>query len=106
MVFVEAGQNEDLGRIQQNVDHLIEIRLPRGGGRLEGWSYDFPGNPNARADNSNSQYAVLALYMGRVGGARIDPKIWEEIRDFYTRTQSDDGGWSYAPLDRGAFRKD
>ncbi len=106
MVFVEAGYNEDLGRVQRNVDHLIDIRLPRGGGRLDGWSYDYPGNPGARADNSNSQYAVLALYMGRVGGAKINSKIWEEIREFYTRTQGDDGGWSYAPLDRGAFRKD
>jgi hypothetical protein len=105
MVYAEAGYNEDRGRIQQNVDHLIKARVIRGG-QLEGWSYDYAGNPNARADNSNTQYALLALHMGRVGGAKIDAAVWKEIREFYKRTQNADGGWSYAPADRGPFRKD
>jgi hypothetical protein len=102
MVFVEAGQNEDRGRIQSNVDHLLKIRIYRGG-QLDGWGYDFAGNAGVRADNSNSQYALLALHMGRLGGAKIDPAVWKEIRDFYKRTQNADGGWSYGPDGRGAF---
>jgi hypothetical protein len=103
MVYVEAGLAEDKGRVQANVDHLIKIRLPGGGKPLEGWSYDYPSNPGTRADNSNTQYALLGLYMGRVGGAKIDRKVWEEIRDFYIRTQNDDGGWGYTTEGRGAF---
>jgi hypothetical protein len=102
MVFVEAGLNEDRGRVQRNVDHLVKSRIYRGG-KLDGWGYDFAGNVGIRADNSNTQYAVLALYMGRVGKAKIDPAVWEEIRDFYRRTQNRDGGWSYGTDNRGAF---
>jgi hypothetical protein len=105
MVYAEAGFNEDRGRIQQSVDHLIKTRVVRDG-RLEGWSYDYAGNRNARADNSNTQYALLGLHMGRIGGAKIDATIWTEIRDFYKRTQNEDGGWDYVPNDRGPFRKE
>ncbi len=100
MVFVEAGYNEDRGRVQTNVDHFLKTRLYRGG-LFEGWGYDLSGHGGGRADNSNTQYAMLALHMGRVGGAKIDPAVWEEIRAFYRRTQAKDGGWSYLPDGRG-----
>ncbi|MCI0459037.1 MAG: DUF4159 domain-containing protein, partial [Gemmataceae bacterium] len=102
MVYAEAGFAEDKGRIQENVSRLVKIRILRNG-LLDGWSYDQPGNPNRQADNSNTQFALLALHVGRLAGAHIDRKVWEEIRQFYIRTQNDDGGWSYAPRDRVAF---
>lgn len=96
MVYAEAGLSEDRGRIQKNVNHLIEKRIPPEG-PMQGWSYDFAEGGSNRADNSNTQYAVLGLYMGKLGGATIDPKIWEAIRGLYTRTQHENGGWTYAP---------
>ncbi len=104
MVYVEAGNFDDRQRIQENVSHLIETRKRDKNGKLQGWSYDRPGSPNLYPDNSNSQYAMLALHMGRVGGARIDPAIWKEILAFYQESQNDDGSYGYAPYGNGAFR--
>jgi hypothetical protein len=96
MVFVEAGFPEDLARIQRNVDWLVNARVRRGK-ELQGWGYrgSSPG-----ADNSNTQYALLGLWAGRLGGAKIDKEVWESIRDFYTRTQEPAGGWYYIPAYR------
>jgi hypothetical protein len=96
MVFVEAGFNEDRERVQKNVDWLISTRLPPDGKTLEGWSYG-RRDANGKPDNSNTQYAVLGLHYGKLGGAVIPREVWEAIRDFYTRTQTDEGGWLYSP---------
>jgi hypothetical protein len=106
MVYVRAGQPEDQGRIQANVDHLLRIQVRDGRGRLEGWSYDHPGNPGARTDNSNTHYAVMALHTARAAGAKIKREVWEGIREFYLRAQNDDGGWGYTVDTHGPFRKD
>jgi Domain of unknown function (DUF4159) len=92
MVFVEAGQKEDSERIQQNVDWLIKARIKEGGD-LVGWTYT---QSRSAADNSNTQYALLALHAGRTAGAKIPKQIWREIQAFYTRTQQPAGGWIYA----------
>jgi hypothetical protein len=93
MVFVEAGKARDTLRIQENVDWLIKHRV-MDGDKLLGWTYgsahkSFP-------DNSNSQYAVLALHAGRTAGARIPREVWESLRDFYIRSQQGNGGWVYS----------
>jgi len=76
-------------RIQKNSDWLIEKAIRRGD-NLEGWSY--PGQD--LADNSNTHFAVVALHSATLAGAKIDAKIWEQIRDLYSRTQLA-GGWGY-----------
>jgi hypothetical protein len=48
------------------------------------------------ADNSNTQYAVLALHAARLAGAKIKDSVWRQIQKFYTETQRADGGWIYA----------
>jgi len=53
-------------------------------------------------DNSNSQFAVLALWAAEtLAGARVPKKTWERIRDAYGRTQADDGAWPYRTSGRG-----
>jgi hypothetical protein len=92
MVLAEVGEQRDLFQIQSNVDWLIGAavtgnRKPLGqGGKLEGWSYQ--ANSSSRADNSNSQYALLGLWAGQQAGAKIDKSVWEAIREFYSFTQS------------------
>jgi hypothetical protein len=97
MVFVEAGQVEDKERIRENVKWLIDARV-LSGNQLRGWTYQRGGGQGATADNSNTQYALLGLWAGRQGGVEIKREIWESIRDFYVRTQEEDGGWGYAPV--------
>jgi len=92
MVLVEAARPQDLERIQENVKHLLKIAI-KDGGNLQGWSYDRSGQ-NVRPDNSNTQYAILALWVARQSG--VDKALWEQVRDYFTRTQSKTGAWSYA----------
>src|SRR5262245_62014941 len=99
MVFAAAGQNEDKERIQRNVDWLISAPCSgpiKGGRPLTGWTYNKGGGV---PDNSNTQYALLGLHEGFAAGAKVDPEVWEAIRDFYVRTQykqgADRGGWHY-----------
>lgn len=94
MVFAEAGLPEDRERIAANVRWLLSARIYRDG-KLEGWTYK-PG-PALQTDNSNSQYALLGLWAGRQAGVPIEASVWEEIRDFYIRTQQAGGGWIYSP---------
>jgi hypothetical protein len=72
------------------------------------WSYQLPSlktrekadeerprRPQA-GDNSNSQFAVLALWAASaLAGYEVPLPTWLRIQAFYTRTQLADGGWSY-----------
>ncbi len=101
MVLAEAKQKRDLPRIQENVDWLIQNAM-RKGNRIWGWSY--PPN-NSMPDGSNTQYALLGLYAGKMAGARVDDDTWKQIREMYLstlRSESDSiGSWAYMPDLRG-----
>lgn len=61
-----------------------------------------PRRPSAAGDNSNSQYAVLALWAAEaLAGCKVPRKTWLRIQDFYGRTQGGDGTWGYRPATRG-----
>jgi hypothetical protein len=99
MVYAAAGETQDRDRIQKNVDWILRARRYETVGgvrRLKGWSYQASGTD---ADNSNTGYAVLGLHQGRVAGATIDPKAWEEIQEFYSRHTEGDAvsyfNWGY-----------
>src|SRR5262249_23183888 len=96
MVFAEARQKVDLPQIAKNVAWFEKHAL-RGERGLAGGSY--PGN--AVADNSNTQYALLGLYAAKTAGVKVNDKLWQDILDYYARTQHPDarnpraGYWSY-----------
>jgi hypothetical protein len=92
MVFYEARKSEDSERIQRNVNWLVKNRK-KDGDRLLGWTYK--ANAGTAPDNSNTQYALLGLHAGRLAGAKVPQGVWKEIRDFYRRTQTSEGGWIY-----------
>ena len=101
MVLAEVGEAKDKDIIQRNVNLLLEGRVYVNG-KFVGWSYT--KSPQPDSDNSNTQYALLGLLAGRQAGIKIPEKDWEEIRDFYMRTQivtekapEKVGGWGYKP---------
>jgi hypothetical protein len=61
--------------------------------RLTGWSYPFA--PNQACDGSNTNYAVFGLSVAADAGAKVDPKVWAEVRELYVRSKGSDG-WSYS----------
>lgn len=108
MVLAEVGDEKDLFQIQTNVDWLLNAAATSNGkrlgegGKLQGWSYET--SSSNRADNSNTQYALLGLWAGRQAGAKIDRSVWESIQEFYKSSQCNStmnarglpmAGWTY-----------
>jgi len=105
MVLAEANRPDlDKEKIQGNVNWLLAGRIYNKQNMLVGWSYTQKSDADIPYDNSNAQYALLGLWAGQRAGAQIDATIWQEIREFYTRTQHqdgrDDGSWNYASFNR------
>lgn len=98
MAFAEARQPQDLPRIQENADWLLENAVKQGG-KIAGWSY--PRQAPQFPDGSNTQYALLGLYAARQAGAKIPDPAWVQIREFYEATAKPDGPtaafWGYLP---------
>ncbi|HEV3447193.1 MAG TPA: prenyltransferase/squalene oxidase repeat-containing protein, partial [Gemmataceae bacterium] len=99
LVFSHAKRPQDKELIQRNVDWLLAARCREPNGPLLGWTYS---KLRSRiTDNSNTQFAVMALHAGEHAGAIVQERDWEEIRDLYLRTQQADGGWVYNPALQG-----
>jgi hypothetical protein len=100
MALARAGLEKDRELIQRNVNWLLKQRMP------EGWNYgERTDNVPLSADNSNTQYAVLALHYARQAGAKVDPGALKKIQEFYLRTQRG-GGWGYKPPpDKDSLRR-
>jgi hypothetical protein len=93
MAFSRAKRMKDKQLLQRNVDWLLAARCRDADGSLLGWTYT---KAQSRVtDNSNTQFAVMALDAGHDAGATVLKQDWEEIRDYYLRTQQADGGWIY-----------
>ncbi len=67
MVYCRADPSRYLPQIQENVQWLAKTQI-QGGSDRGGWSY-----PGSNADNSNSQFAVLALYEAERALAFLTP---------------------------------
>ena len=59
------------------------------------WTYDI--QKTSPGDNSNTQYALLALNAAAEIGVPVKQEVWAISRDYWERTQRDDGGWGYMP---------
>ncbi len=95
MVLCAGEPKRDLPTIQRNVQQLEEWQLEQGD-RLGGWAY-----PDAAPDNSNSQFATLALYEAQQVGATVQRETWERTLAYWKRGQNVDGSWGYYPRSPG-----
>ncbi len=95
MVFCAAEPKRDMLAIQRNVRWLEAKQNPQGP-RKGSWSYPGPGG-----DNSNSQFAVLALYEAQAVGVKVSHATWERAANYWRSTQNGDGSWGYVPGDLG-----
>ncbi len=75
-----------LPQIGAGAAYLVRAQQPSGG-----WSYELSG----RADNSNSQYAVLGLHGAALGGVHVPQSVWQKAQQYFIACQRSDGGWSY-----------
>lgn len=98
MALCAAAPGKDMLIIQHNVRWLEEAQN-RKGDRIGAWSYEREGHGG---DNSNSQFAVLALYDAQRVGAEIKPATWQRALDYWRNSQNGDGSWGYYPSDPGS----
>ena len=59
------------------------------------WGYD---GPQRDGDNSNSQFALLALWEAQRAGIQINPAVFRRVERTWLSRQQADGGWAYAAL--------
>jgi hypothetical protein len=95
LVLSRAGQPRDKEMIQRNVKRLWAARSHDAGGQFCGWSYTKTEPNSGLSDNSNTEFAVMALDAGARAGAIVPREAWQQLRDLYLRTQQKDGGWPY-----------
>ena len=97
MVFAAARPREDIIRIQSNVDWLQEAQIVPGDHAPWPGSWSYKMSKTERGDNSNAQYALLALNAASEVGVRVRPEVWKRARDYWQKHQLQDGSWAYTP---------
>jgi hypothetical protein len=91
MVFCSVDPTIDEKRIQRNVDWLCAQQKTMG--LMKGaWAY-----PEAEGDNSNTGFAIMALYEADRVGVKIPAAVWRLALDYWVNTQNPNGSWGYKP---------
>ena len=90
MALCKSGRKLDLAKIKQNVVWLEGKQIQQGK-RKGGWSYGSRGG----GDNSNSQFALLALHEAERAGVKARSKTWRLAKAYWEDCQNIDGSWGY-----------
>ncbi len=93
MVFCIAEPGRDRLLIRRNVAWLEEAQF-RTGPFAGGWSYS-DTKDQGRPDNSNSQFALLALHEAQQIGIPVSPRAWALASKYWLSQQNADGSWEY-----------
>lgn len=107
MVLAQADPVAYGLKLQQNVKQLEKMQVKRGRKR-GGWGYSEADNGATElgygGDNSNSQFALLALYEAERASRRalgqnlVSESTWEAAKEYWLNGQNPDGSWGY-PFD-------
>jgi hypothetical protein len=95
MVFAEADPKRFRPDILRNVAWLEQAQVQTGDYR-GAWSY---GTGAGNGDNSNSQFALLALHEAERVGVRVSDRTWKLAQEYWQRCQRDDGSFGYTVAD-------
>jgi hypothetical protein len=91
MVLAIVTPDADRLQLARNVKWLEDGQI-RVGATAGSWSYH---HNRGNGDNSNSQYAMLALHEASEAGVRVDPNVWELAQKYWIACQVGDGSWGY-----------
>ncbi len=92
MVLCAADPKGSRLQITSNVRWLENNQI-KDGERAGIWSYPTPGTN--RGDNSNTQFAMLALYEAERAGFAVNDAVWSRSLEHWKKTQMPDGSWGY-----------
>ena len=94
MVLSSAEPKRDQQLIRRNVEWLTKSahRYRTQYGEAVSWRY----TPNSGSyDNSNAQFAVLALREAERAGVILPDAFWNSVANHFRACQAGDGGWAY-----------
>ena len=97
MVFAAADPQRFTLAINGNVAWLEKAQI-QPGDRNDWpgtWSYEL--QKMSQGDNSNTQYALLALNAASEVGVPVKQTVWDLSRQYFEDSQRSDGGWGYYP---------
>lgn len=89
MVLAGAEPEKDLPKIRECVKWLEQTQV-REGSRDGSWAY-----PSRYGDNSNTQFAVLALHEAERVGVEANPATWRRSYKYWKESQLPSGAWTY-----------
>ncbi|CAN5588926.1 DUF4159 domain-containing protein [soil metagenome] len=67
------------------------------------WDYYSDQSPEATADHSTTQFAILGLYACAEAGVEFPDKLWQFLEQTWRQHQMPDGGWAYRYQDPAAW---
>lgn len=91
MALCRAQPERDRALIQSHVQWLEGAQISNEPG-LGGWSY---GSRNGSPDNSNSQFAILALHEAVQADMVVSKEVWDRAAQYWVSGQHSSGGWGY-----------
>ncbi|MCG8586756.1 MAG: DUF4159 domain-containing protein, partial [Pirellulales bacterium] len=101
MVLAQADAKRYQKRILDNVKILEKTQI-RDGEFKGAWGYSNGSRTSFSADNSNTQFAVLALHEAERAGVKVSDEVWRRALDYWLSAQSPtDGSWSYLKWQNG-----
>ena len=97
MVFAMLSPITDRPLIVRNVEWLEQAQVAQGP-TTGSWSYSVD---RGAGDNSNSQYAMLALHEAANLGINVKEVIWIRAQQYWLSCANGDGSWGYTIGNRG-----
>jgi len=92
MALAMLSPQADRAILERNVAWL-ELAQVKQGRTAGGWTYR--QNQGGGGDNSNSQFAVLALHEAARAGVRVQRETWTRAQQYWLQAVNGDGSWGY-----------
>lgn len=95
LVICAAEPERDQRLIQRQAKWLADHQK-QAGAMTGAWGY-----PQADGDNSNTGFALLALYQADRVDVHVEKDVWRRALAYWTSTQNPNGSWGYKPTTPG-----
>jgi hypothetical protein len=93
MTLAMLAPEADRAILERNVEWLGRAQVKEGPG-AGCWTYG-QSNGEGTGDNSNSQFAVLALQEAYRAGVRTRSDVWMRTQKYWQSCANEDGSWGY-----------
>jgi len=97
LVLAMLAPDADRAILNRNVEWLEKSQVAQGPA-TGSWSY---GGNRGTGDNSNSQFALLALHEADVAGVPVRGDVWMKAQQYWVSCANGDGSWGYTMGNNG-----